>query len=82
MKSFEAMILVSVSLRMPVERNKLAMAGCCHLIYHFLQFRGNIADLELFSQHSGSLLGSLPSLCSHNAVLKLDSLYNNKNVTK
>ena len=44
--------------------------------------RGDIADLELFSQHSGSFLGNLPSLYSRNAVLKSDSLYNNKSVTK
>ena len=61
MKSFEAMILVSVTLRMPVERNKLVMAGCWTLMYHILQCRGNIVDSELFFQHSGSFLGNLPS---------------------
>ena len=50
------------------------MAGCWSLIHHFLQFRGNIAELELFSQHSGSFMGNLPSLYSRNAVLRTFAL--------
>ena len=62
--------------------NKLVMAGCWALIYPFLKFRGDIADLELFSQHSGLFRENLPLLYSRNAALRSNSLCFNKNVTK